>query len=33
MQQRLSIITLGVSDLIKSRKFYDALGWQVAEKI
>ncbi len=30
MQQRLSIITLGVSDLIKSRKFYDALGWQVA---
>jgi len=32
MQQRLSIITLGVADLMKSRKFYDALGWQVAEE-
>ncbi len=30
MQQRISIITLGVLDLQKSRAFYDALGWQVA---
>ncbi len=30
MQQRISIITLGVSDLKKSRAFYDALGWEMA---
>lgn len=30
MEQRISIITLGVSDLKKSRDFYDSLGWQVA---
>lgn len=27
MEQRLSILTLGVSDLKKSKGFYDALGW------
>ena len=32
MEQRLSIITLGVSDMKKSRAFYDALGWQVASE-
>ena len=32
MQQRLSIITLGVSNLAKSRQFFDALGWQVASE-
>ena len=32
MEQRLSIITLGVSDMAKSRAFYDALGWQVASE-
>ncbi len=32
MEQRLSIITLGVSDLGKSREFYDALGWKVASE-
>ncbi len=32
MQQRLSLITLGVSDLKKARAFYDALGWQVADE-
>ena len=32
MQQRLSIITLGVTDLAKSKQFYDALGWQAANK-
>src|SRR5215203_2386745 len=27
MEQRLSLITLGVSDLDRARKFYEALGW------
>ncbi len=27
MQQRLSVITLGVRDLVRSRAFYEALGW------
>ena len=30
MEQRLSIITLGVRDLETSRAFYDSLGWKVA---
>ncbi len=30
MEQRLSVITLGVDDLQKARAFYDALGWQAA---
>jgi predicted lactoylglutathione lyase len=28
MEQRLSLITLGVSDLDRSRRFYEALGWK-----
>ena len=28
MDQRLSLITLGVSDLARSRAFYEALGWR-----
>src|SRR6478672_164968 len=28
MQQRLSLVTLGVSDLARSRRFYEQLGWQ-----
>jgi uncharacterized protein len=28
MEQRLSIITLGVSDLARSREFYERLGWR-----
>ena len=32
MQQRLSMITLGVRDLPKSRAFYEALGWQEVTK-
>jgi hypothetical protein len=28
MEQRLSLVTLGVSDLARSRAFYEALGWQ-----
>ena len=30
MEQRLSIVTLGVRDLAQARAFYDALGWRVA---
>jgi uncharacterized protein len=28
MEQRLSLITLGISDLERARKFYEALGWK-----
>lgn len=27
MEQRLSMVTLGVADLDRSRRFYEALGW------
>jgi uncharacterized protein len=28
MRQRLSLVTLGVADLERSRQFYEALGWK-----
>jgi uncharacterized protein len=28
MEQRVSLITLGVADLKRSRKFYESLGWR-----
>ena len=28
MQQRISLITLGVADLERAQRFYEALGWQ-----
>ena len=28
MRQRLSVITLGVRDLARARRFYEALGWE-----
>ena len=28
MEQRLSLVTLGVSDLARARAFYEALGWR-----
>jgi predicted lactoylglutathione lyase len=28
MEQRVSLITLGVSDLARARSFYEALGWK-----
>ena len=28
MEQRLSLITLGVRDLERARRFYESLGWQ-----
>lgn len=31
MEQRISLITLGVADLAASRRFYEALGWQGQE--
>jgi uncharacterized protein len=27
MKQRVNVITLGVADLERSRRFYEALGW------
>ena len=32
MEQRISIITLCVSDLKRARAFYDALGWKAASE-
>jgi catechol 2,3-dioxygenase-like lactoylglutathione lyase family enzyme len=31
MEQRISLVTLGVSDLPRSRSFYEALGWRGQE--
>jgi catechol 2,3-dioxygenase-like lactoylglutathione lyase family enzyme len=31
MEQRVSLITLGVSDLAKAKEFYAALGWRPSE--
>ena len=28
MEQRVSIVTLGVADLQRSREFYERLGWR-----
>jgi catechol 2,3-dioxygenase-like lactoylglutathione lyase family enzyme len=30
LQPRISIVTLGVSDMRKSRAFYEAIGWKAA---
>ncbi len=30
MEQRVSLITLGVADLARSRAFYEALGWKAS---
>jgi uncharacterized protein len=32
MEQRISLITLGVKDLRRARAFYDALGWRDAQQ-
>ena len=31
MEQRISIVTIGVADLARSRAFYEALGWHGQE--
>ena len=30
MHQRVSVVTLGVGDLPRARRFYEALGWETA---
>ena len=32
MEPRLSVVTLGVANLARSRAFYEALGWKVASE-
>jgi len=32
MEQRISLVTLGVSDLGRARAFYEALGWSGAQQ-
>ena len=32
MEQRISVITLGVSDLARDRTLYEALGWTGAQQ-
>ena len=32
MEQRISLVTLGVSDLARARAFYEALGWKGAQQ-
>jgi hypothetical protein len=32
VEQRISLVTLGVTDLARARAFYEELGWRVAEQ-
>src|ERR1700704_2471140 len=32
MEQRISLVTLGVTDLARARAFYEALGWRGAQQ-
>jgi uncharacterized protein len=32
MEQRISLVTLGVADLARARRFYEALGWDGAQQ-
>jgi catechol 2,3-dioxygenase-like lactoylglutathione lyase family enzyme len=32
MEQRISLVTLGVADLARARAFYEAMGWSGAEQ-
>jgi uncharacterized protein len=32
MEQRISLVTLGVDDLARARAFYEALGWSGAQQ-
>ncbi len=32
MEQRISLVTLGVSDLARARGFYERLGWRGAQQ-
>ena len=33
MEQRVSVVTLGVADLARARAFYEALGWTTRAKL
>jgi hypothetical protein len=33
MEQRVSLITLGITDLDRARKFYEALGWKTGAEL
>lgn len=32
MEQRISLVTLGVTDLARARRFYEAMGWTGAQQ-
>ena len=32
MEQRISLVTLGVADLARARAFYETLGWRGARQ-
>ena len=32
MEQRISLVTLGVNDLPRARSFYEAMGWDGAQQ-
>jgi hypothetical protein len=32
MEQRISLVTLGVADLTRARRFYEAFGWDGAQQ-
>jgi catechol 2,3-dioxygenase-like lactoylglutathione lyase family enzyme len=32
MEQRISLVTLGVTDLARARSFYEAMGWGGAQQ-
>jgi catechol 2,3-dioxygenase-like lactoylglutathione lyase family enzyme len=32
MEQRVSLVTLGVTDLARARSFYEAMGWGGAQQ-
>jgi predicted lactoylglutathione lyase len=32
MEQRISLVTLGVNDLARARAFYEAIGWKGAQQ-
>jgi uncharacterized protein len=32
MEQRISLVTLGVTDLVRARSFYEAMGWDGAQQ-
>lgn len=33
MQQRISLVTLGVADVARARRFYEAMGWHGAKEV